>query len=174
MDTSTLENIAEDLISHKLLKHGLLVAKPKCDHLGTDLLVFAEIADGVKFCRVQNKGRSLINSPSSNIKIPKDYVTNGFLVFLYLEIDNDIQELYVFLPNEIRQWRLSPDNEYQLSLSRSNSANKLESYKFTPSKIKLIQALIQDAETQGMFRALVFGHANLIGKGTLSVRCSVD
>ena len=55
MDTSTLENIAEDLISHKLQHHGLLVAKPKSDRLGTDLLVFAEMADGVKFCRVKTK-----------------------------------------------------------------------------------------------------------------------
>ncbi len=74
MDTSILEKNAEAYISHKLLRHGLLVAKPMCDQSGTDLILFAEIADGVKFCRIQSKGRSLVNSASS-IKIPKDYVT---------------------------------------------------------------------------------------------------
>ena len=42
----------------RLLDAGLLVAKPKFDINGTDLLVFAEMKDGVKFCRIQCKGRS--------------------------------------------------------------------------------------------------------------------
>tara|TARA_R110001592_G_scaffold7032_3_gene39521 strand:+ start:66022 stop:66480 length:459 start_codon:yes stop_codon:yes gene_type:complete len=61
MDTSTLENIAEDYISHRLQRSGMLVAKPKNDRLGTDLLVFDEINDGVKFCRVQAKGSEQAN-----------------------------------------------------------------------------------------------------------------
>jgi len=85
-DTSILENIAEDKISSELQKYDLLVAKPKSDRSGTDLLVFAEIADSVKFCRIQSKGRSLEYSSKSYIEIPKKYVTaivgwvDGFIV----------------------------------------------------------------------------------------------
>lgn len=45
MDTSVLENIAEDRISHELQRHELLVAKPKSDRSGTDLIVLAEMTD---------------------------------------------------------------------------------------------------------------------------------
>ena len=157
MDTSTLENIAEDFISHKLQQQGLLVAKPKSDRLGTDLLVFAEIADGVKFCRIQNKGRSLINSKSSHIEIPKDYVTNGFLVFLYLELTHESCDLYVFFPKDIMGWNQTPKNEYQLNFSASNVKDKLNPYLFDSSKVKLIENLILGAETHGEFRGLVYG-----------------
>jgi hypothetical protein len=113
-DTSILENIAEDKISFELQKYDLLVAKPKSDRSGTDLLVFAEIADSVKFCRIQSKGRSLEYSTKSYIEIPKDYVTDGFLVFLYIYFSFNSEELYVFLPTDIRQWRIN---------NRSGSAN---------------------------------------------------
>lgn len=167
MDTSTLENIAEDLISHKLQQQGLLVAKPKCDRSGTDLLVFAEMADGVKFCRVQCKGRSFANSTSSNIKIPKDYVSNGFFVVLYIEFSADSQELYIFFPSDIQQWKLSQKNEYQLNLS-------LEFYKFETTKVKLIKTQIQNAETQGEFRGLVYGRVNIVLEDAIvSMQCTV-
>ncbi len=170
MDTSQLENIAENLIASKLQHHKILVAKPKFDVLGTDLLAFTEMKDAIKFCRVQSKGRSLVKSKSSNIKIPKKYVTNGFLVFLYLEINTNIQELYIFFPHDIRQWSLSPKDEYQLSISRSNFSKKMEYHKFESSKVQRIKALIQDAEIHGEFRALALGRAILTGKGTLSVK----
>ena len=161
MDTSTLENIAEDLISHKLQHHGLLVAKPKSDRLGTDLLVFAEMADGVKFCRVQNKGRSFAKSATTNIKIPKSYVTNGFLVFLYIEYSVEEQELYVFFPSDVQQWSITAKNEYQLNITQSNAKNRLEIYLFEETKVKLIKTLIQNAESKGEFARLIYGVGNI-------------
>jgi len=164
MDTSTLENIAEDLISHKLQQQGLLVAKPKCDRLGTDLLVFSEIADGVKFCRLQSKGRSFTNSTTTNIRIHMDYVSNGFLVFLYIEYSENEQGLYVFFPNDIRQWSITPNNEYQLNISLSNSKDKLDFYKFEKTKVNLIKSLIRSAETHGEFKGLVYGRGNVVAE----------
>lgn len=74
MDTTKLEYTAEDLIAHTLQRSGILIAKPKFDREGAGLLAFAELADGVKFCRIQCKGRTLIDSNSS-IKIPTFYVS---------------------------------------------------------------------------------------------------
>jgi len=161
MDTSTLENIAEDLISHKLQLYGLLVAKPKSDRFGTDLLVFSEIADNVKFCRIQNKGRSFRGSPTSNIKICKNYVTNGFLCVLYLEFNDNFQDLFIFFPNEIRNWNLNSNDEYQLNLSKSTASEQLKRFRFESSKIGLIKMLIKNAETQGEFKGLVQGFINI-------------
>ena len=80
MDTAKTEHIAEDLIAHELQKSGILVAKPKFDREGADLLAFLEIADGVKFCRIQCKGRTIIDSKKSNIRIPQSYVSPSFII----------------------------------------------------------------------------------------------
>ncbi|HEY5866461.1 MAG TPA: hypothetical protein VI542_13090, partial [Candidatus Tectomicrobia bacterium] len=82
MDTTVMEYTAEDLITHKLLRAKIFVAKPKFDLEGADLLALLNVSDGAKFCRIQCKGRSLVHSPTSQVEIPKGYVTGGFIVFL--------------------------------------------------------------------------------------------
>jgi len=159
-DTSILENIAEDKISFELQKYDLLVAKPKSDRSGTDLLVFAEIADSVKFCRIQCKGRSLEYSSKSHIEIPKKYVTDGFLVFLYIYFSYNSEELYVFLPTDIRQWK-NNNEKYRLDFSRANAREKLSFYSFNLDKANLIKRVINLAETHGEFKRLIYGTITL-------------
>ena len=164
MDTSTLENIAEDYISHRLQRCGLLVAKPKNDRLGTDLLVFHEINDGVKFCRVQAKGRSLASSKKTNIRIPKTYVTKGFVLFLYLEVSekefDSEAKLYIFFPQEIEQWSVTKKGEYQLNLSQSNYEERLKPNHCDSQKINQLKSIIEMAEIIGEFRRMTFIAAN--------------
>ena len=85
MSSSSLEHIAEDFIAHVLQRNHILVAKPKFDHNGTDLIALLDVADGAKFCRIQCKGRSLINCKRSHIDIPEGYVTDAFVVILFVE-----------------------------------------------------------------------------------------
>jgi hypothetical protein len=85
MDTSVMEYTAEDLIAHKLQRGGLLVAKPKFDQEGADLLALLDVADGAKFCRIQCKGRSFGGSPHSSVVVPMRYVTDAFVLFLFIE-----------------------------------------------------------------------------------------
>lgn len=161
MDTTKLEYTAEDLIAHVLQRYGILVAKPKFDREGADLLAFAELADGVKFCRIQCKGRTLIDSNSSNIKIPKSYVSPSLVVFLF--IDNGVVEdinLYCFFSSDIEQWNTS-NNNYVLSIKKGNFHRNLEFYKFNESKIKLIKTVIENAESKGEFRRIIYGSGNL-------------
>lgn len=106
VSTSSLEHIAEDLISHALQRNNILVAKPKFDHNGADLLALLDVSDGAKFCRIQCKGRSLLNSPDSRIEIPSIYATDGLVVILFIEDGNPVEEcLYCFFGKEIRQWK---------------------------------------------------------------------
>jgi hypothetical protein len=173
MDTAHLEHIAEDLISHKLQRAGMLVAKPKFDRAGTDLLAFLEMGDGVKFCRIQCKGRSLTSS-DSHIKVPEAYVSNGFLVVLYLDTGGEHGDLYCFFANDIKQWHKTPLGEYKLSLSQASHDAKLKFYRLDESKVQLIESLIRSAETSAEFRGLVYGEgrlsagsAQLVGYGTV-------
>lgn len=158
MDTSHLECVAEDLISHKLQQAGLLVAKPKFDKEGTDLLAFAKMADGVKFCRIQCKGRTV--KSSSSVTIPEQYVTSGFIFFLYIEPNDSVNNLFCFIESDIKTWKKNTKNEYQLSLSQGTYATNLAPYRFDDTKIKLIQDIIAAAEVNGEFRRMVYGRIN--------------
>lgn len=155
-DTSILENIAEDKISFELQKYDLLVAKPKSDQKGTDLLLFKEIADNVKFCRIQSKGRSLEHSDQSFIEIPENYVTDGFLCFLYLYLSYNSDELYIFFPVDIKKWE-KPKGKYVLRIYKSTVSEKLSTYVFKPNKVQVINTLINAAEIHNEFRSLIYG-----------------
>ncbi len=161
MDTAKLEYTAEDLIAHVLQRSGILVAKPKFDREGADLLAFAELADGVKFCRIQCKGRTLIDSNSSNIRIPVSYVSPSLVVFLFID-NGELEEinLYSFFSSDIEQWKTS-NNNYVLSISSSNFQRTLEFYKFNETKIELIKTVIKNAESKGEFRRIIYGSGNL-------------
>jgi hypothetical protein len=156
VDTSVLENIAESKIAHELQKSGILVAKPFFDQNGTDLLAFMNMSDGVKFCRIQSKGRSVPEGKNNNIHIPKAYVSHGFIIFLYLDFGDSTDELYMFLSSDIETWTINKKNEYVLSVTSSNARSKLDKYIFNASKVTLIKKLIENAETNGEFNKLIY------------------
>lgn len=156
MDRSPLEEIAEACITAELHRESFLVAKPKPDSLGTDLLAFVEMADGVKFCRIQCKGRSIAES-SSSLEIPKDYVSGAFIVILYIE-GKPRGDLYCFFQSDIEQWNLNErTNEYTYSIPRKSYRDKLQSYELSQAKFELIRKLIRSAETSGDFQRMVYG-----------------
>ena len=163
MDTSTLENIAEDYVSFELQRGGLLVAKPKNDRSGTDLLVFEQIGDGVKFCRLQVKGRSLISSKTTNITIKKEYVTNAFVVFLYLEVpDSENQpKLFVFFRSDVEKWNSTPKDEFQLNVNVSTYEKNLAGFSYNNIELGKIKYIISAAEIAGEFRRITFLSAQL-------------
>ena len=114
-----MEYTADGLIAHKLQRAGILVAKPKFNQEGADLLAFLDVSDGAKFCRVRCKGRSLVRSSSSSIEIPTHYVTDGLIMFLFVETGaSDNTHLYCFFGPEIRAWGVR-NGSYFLSISRS-------------------------------------------------------
>ena len=163
MITKHLENLAEEFASYNLARAGLLIAKPKFDLAGADLLAFLEMGDGVKFCRIQCKGRSLANS-NSHITVPKAYVSPGFILFLYLD-NLKKQTLYCFIESDIKQWRPTSRGEYRLTLNRNNISAKLERYRFDETKVRLIKTIISTAEVSGQFRTLIYGRCQSTAGG---------
>lgn len=159
MDTTHLEYTAEDLIAHKLQRSGLLVAKPKFDRDGADLIALLEVADGAKFCRIQCKGRSLKNSENSNVKIPASYVTGAFFVFLYVDIGDKETYIFCFSVDDIKtNWNLKAKKNkakehYILNIHKNsffnsaNSANLLE-FSFNSNKIELIKEEIKTSNSK--------------------------
>ena len=154
MDTTHLEYTAEDLIAHKLQRGGLLVAKPKFDRDGTDLIALMEVADGAKFCRIQCKGRTLIKNKSSNVEIPKGYVKGAFWFFLYIDIGEENPHIYCFSAKEIiNHWKLKTDKKlhkkyYHLNFTQKAVLNKgkefdFAEFRFTDDKVEQIRETIK-------------------------------
>jgi hypothetical protein len=112
MDNKPLEIQAESLIQHKLIKHGLFVTKPSFDKEGTDLLIIKDISEKITpTIKVQCKGRTI--KEKSNVTIPRKYMEDNFVVFLYVqeyETKNDL--LYVFFQSDINAWKTEGTNFY--------------------------------------------------------------
>ena len=161
MDTSHLANIAEDLVAHKLQQAGMFVAKPKCDVKGTDLLVFAQIDDGVKFCRIQCKGRTL-EKRSARITIDPNYVSHGFVVLLYLDKTSYDDDLYCFFEPQIRTWAKDVNGHHALTIARSTYRAALAASHFTPGCIDVIRDLIARAQIKGEFSFLSELSGNIV------------
>lgn len=159
MDTTYLEYTAEDLIAHKLQRGGLLVAKPKFDRDGTDLIALMEVADGAKFGRIQCKGRTLISSNNSNVTIPKEYVKGAFFVFLYVDIGDSEPHIFCFSAEEIiRYWKLKTEQKsqkqiYYLGISKDSFLNSDKESNFlrfslTNDRIDQIKEIIEKSNSK--------------------------
>jgi HD superfamily phosphohydrolase len=154
MDTTHIAYTAEDLISHKLQRSGLLVAKPKFDRDGADLLAFMSVDNGTKFCRIQCKGRSLINSNTSSIDVYESYVTDGFVLFLFINDGNDsTSNLFCFFSNDIKEkWELKTYKEYKKIFRLSFSKSNFNNVNFSEQKIEEIKNIIRHSDVKEEFK----------------------
>jgi len=167
MDTTYLEYTAEDLIAHKLQRGGLLVAKPKFDRDGTDLIALLTVDDGAKFCRIQCKGRTLITSDNSSVIIPKDYVEGAFFVFLYVDIGDSEPHIFCFSTKEISSyWKLTTDKKtqreiYYLGISKNSFLNQNKEsnfirFSFTNDRIDQIKDIINKSSSKDEIKLFKF------------------
>jgi len=155
-----MEYTAEDLIAHRLQRGGILVAKPKFDREGTDLIGLVGVSDGAKFCRIQCKGRSLTSSPNSNIKIRCSYATDGFVAFLFVDTGESTEtHLYCFTGQEVRGWK-SDGTDYCLTISQSTFARDLEPFALTDERIATVKRLIISVGVIGEFNTTLYGFIN--------------
>lgn len=152
-DKSAMEMIAEDLISHFLQRNGVLVAKPKFDNEGGDLLAMLTVEDGARFCRIQSKGRSLYeNSTTRSITIPASYVTESYVVMIYID-DGKFEKthLYGCFSDDLRKepWVEKDDGKrLLLSLTGANFEERLAPFAVTPDTVERIKGIIQHADVR--------------------------
>ena len=118
MDTKPVEIEAEKLIEHKLVKFDFLVTKQSVDKEGADLLIVKNISKKItSFVKVQCKGRKVIEN--SNVTIPKKYIEENFVVFVYVEVKETKKDfLYVYFHNNIVKWNDLGD-KYQLYIPKN-------------------------------------------------------
>lgn len=175
-DPDFLNKEAENKIASELLKYEIIVAKPMVDKLGADLLAMLRVDDGARFIRVQSKGRSLEKSKSCHIEIPKDYVTESFVCFLYLRQPSKSNViLSIFFFEDMQSWTLNQKDEYTFSVSAGTYLEKLHPYEFNDEKTKRLISVIQKADVEKQFNILIDLHSYplVLGYGKSNNRVTI-
>ena len=117
-DSTPLEEQAENYVKSQLLKFDFNVMKPSFDKKGSDLIIIDKLEkQNSRLLKVQSKGRT-VSEKSTNVKIPKTYVLNDFILFIYAIDSEKNESCFLFLPNDIKQWKSNGDN-YTLTFNKS-------------------------------------------------------
>ncbi|MCP4117399.1 MAG: hypothetical protein GY737_18800 [Desulfobacteraceae bacterium] len=145
MDTKPLEIESESYIQHELLKFGFKVTKPTFDTDGADLLIIDDVQNKfTKFLKVQCKGRTL-KSNGNHIEIPKEYVTENFVVFLYVRCENFESCLFSFFYQDIVQWNIR-NNKYIFNFTFSKlTSQEIVKNKFRHETVKIIKEKLESS-----------------------------
>ena len=117
MDNKPLEKQAQTYIYSQLLRYKFKVNELSFDENGSDLYIIKKTKKKqLKYLTIQCKGRRLSKN-SSSITIPVEYIQDNFLLFTYI-IDDENEYLFMFFPNQIKEWKINSKNEYSLSLNQ--------------------------------------------------------
>ena len=122
MDTKPLEHEALDWITSSLSRYNKRFVKMSFDEDGADFYIVKKVEGEssliLKCLKGQSKGRN-ITKRSENVVIPKEYVTDNFLVFVYVKKeDTDEAVTYMYSADDIRSTWKDTEADYKLNLPK--------------------------------------------------------
>lgn len=144
MDTKPLELEALNYIESMVARYGFHYCFINYDENGGDFFIIQEIDSNLcTHLRCQSKGRSIFPNTSS-IELKKHYVSDDFLVFVYLKPEDlDCVATYLFTGKDIKaKWKDHSDS-YSLYLGRDFINNKENNaYIFNKERASIIESLL--------------------------------
>lgn len=158
MDTKPLQKQAEFYIASELLKYDFKAIEPFFDEEGTDLIVIQNINLKItKFLKIQCKGRNIKNG-TSPVTIPISYVDENFVVFLYVIDEDKNNSLYLFMPEQIKEWNVNKQNEYVLTMNKKKiSTDYFQSKLFNKDLSEILRKKLNKTETKNYTSVLIDG-----------------
>jgi len=158
MDNKPVEIQAESFILHKLLKYNFKTSKPSFDKEGADLLIINSITESfTSFIKVQCKGRIVKEKRGSIVTVPRTYIQDNFILFLYIEDEKWNDKLFVFFKEQICNWR-EKDNNFILTL-KSNvlDSGELQAFEFNDQASDRIKELLSKTEIKKYTSLIIDG-----------------
>lgn len=145
VDNKPLEEQAEAYLKSMLLKYNFNVTKPSFDKNGIDLLIIDRPDKKLtKTLKVQSKGRSL-GKRGTNVTIPVSYVTDEFILFIYIDKGDETNLLYMFTRYDIESWSKN-NKSYTLSITKKLlNSEEMDKRKFNNSKVDELRAILTAA-----------------------------
>ena len=114
IDPQQVESAAQDHIASILARHNMLVAIPKFDKKGADLLIlYGYETSKTAILRVQSKGRTFGEDGRARVEIPKRYVTENFVLFCCFVDPSSIKTL-VFFNDDLEKY---PEKDGKIEIS---------------------------------------------------------
>jgi|688.fasta_scaffold177374_2 hypothetical protein len=172
-DTKQMEMIAENLISHFLQRHGILIAKPYFDQEAGDLFGITT-EGGLRFCRIQCKGRTLRPGAKSSVTISVNVNLKSLVVCLFIDDGSfDGLNLFVFFADDIQKWPKNRSGEkYVLNIAHDTFVNELKANKVSQQTIDRIGNEIMKAElpTTAHYKFTGSGGVNIGGSSATDMR----
>lgn len=158
MDTKPLQKQAEYYISSELLKYEFKVTEPFFDEDGTDLIIVQNInLKKTQFLKVQCKGRNIKNG-TSQVVIPLSYVEENFVVFLYIIDKDKNNSLYLFLAEQIKEWKVNKKNEYILTINDDKiTSDYFKNKLFNKGLSEILKKRLNMAEPKNYTSVLIDG-----------------
>lgn len=147
MDTKPLETEALNQIKALLGRYGFQYAELNFDEEGADFFTVKKVLhDSQVYWRCmksQSKGRD-VSRHCSNIRIPRSYVTDDFLVFVYVKPEEvDDANTFLFTAEDIRNTWKETREEYELYLPKDFiSRQENETYVFNKTRSTIINDLL--------------------------------
>lgn len=150
MDTKPLELEALNYIESLVARYGYTYCNPNSDEKGGDFIIYIEKEENV-YCNLkcQSKGRKVFPN-GSNVVIPKGYVADGFLAFVYVRPENpDETKTYMYTANDIQSSWKYDGKSYILFLPK-DFTNKIENEKYYLNKerSKIIGILLESVSRE--------------------------
>ncbi len=157
-DNKPIEKQAENYLKSQLSKFDFNYQEPSYDKNGSDLTIIENYkAKKTKLLNIQSKGRTVSNQ-STNVKIPKEYVNERFILFIYTVDENKNENLFMFLPNDIKKWKLNAKSEYTLSFnSRKIKEKDFQDKIFNNSKSDELRDILTHSEIKDYTTILIDG-----------------
>lgn len=157
-DNKPIEKQAENYLKSQLSKFDFNYQEPSYDKNGSDLTIIENYkTKKTKLLNVQSKGRTVSNQ-TTNVKIPKEYVNEQFVLFIYTVDENKNETLFMFLPSEIENWKLNNNSEYTLSFnSKKINEREFQEKIFNSSKANELRDVLTRSEIKDYTTILIDG-----------------
>lgn len=157
VDNKPLEEQAEAYLKSMLLKYDFNVTKPSFDIYGTDLLIIDRPDKKLtKTLKIQSKGRTL-GKRGTNVTIPISYVTDEFILFIYIDKGDETNSLYMFTRYDIENWSKN-DKNYTLSITKKLlNSEEMNGKMFNESKAEELRAILTDSEIKEYTTIIIDG-----------------
>lgn len=156
MDTKPREMLGLYYIKSDLLKYGFeMHSELSYDVNGADFMITQKIdSNKLHFITVQSKSRTI--KRSTNIRIPKKYVTKNFVLFIYLIDEQKNENLFCFFDTDFDIFK-EKDSEYTLGVTQSKIQSLKEEYNFDQKKALRINGIFDELKKKKYTTIIIDG-----------------
>lgn len=142
MDNRPVEKLGESYIKSRLIKYNFDTHSDlSFDREGGDLIITDQVdKKTLHYIKIQSKARKIYKS--TNVKIPKEYIDENFVLFIYLIDENRQEHLLCFFQEDFKIFNENKEN-LMLNISKLRLQTKFSDFIFNDNKAGKLKELFE-------------------------------